>query len=87
MAVAVDQPFLILERTPRSENAKRAFIEDDGVVLAGLAVWLHDDLVLHTGHGPRERGRAVVEVDVLPPEPKVCSSSIAGCGDEGPRNP
>ena len=87
MAVAVDEPFSVLERSPRSKDGDRSFIENDGVVLAGLAVGLHDDLVFHAGHGPRKCGSPVVEVDVLPSEAEVRSSAVAGGSDECPRNP
>ena len=46
---------LILKRAPVAKDGECPLVEHDGVTLAGLAVLLHDDLVLHTRHRPGKR--------------------------------
>ena len=77
MAGAGGETLLGLERAPDVENGERALIENDGVVLAGLAVGLHDELVVHTGDGPDESGGALLEVDVLPADSEVSAPSVS----------
>ena len=57
------------------------------MALAGLAVRLDDDLVIHARHCPGKRCGPGLEVDVAPPKAKVGTSAVARCGDERPRDP
>jgi len=87
VAGAVGESFLVLERAPGLEDGERSLVEDDGVVLARLAVGLDDELMVHAGDGPGQCSGSLLEIDVLPPESEVGAAAVTGSGDECPCDP
>ncbi len=77
MACPGGEAFLVLERAPGLEDGESALVEDDGVVLAGFAVGLDDEMVVDACDVPGECGGALVEVDVLPAQSEVRATPVA----------